>query len=492
MINSVKTLIDKALEENQLSISKLANIINVERTWLQHALAGRRELGYENFEKIINALHLSESANTELREAFAKEYFGDTNYSIIKNTIQHLNTMYDFEKTITANTDNNTVDCANFMEQYHFNSKQQDFFNNLYKIIECELNKDTPVFYTNYSISLDCIRNLFLYILSKTQKYINYNHIIFMDKPYDEQYIIDTFLYQNEFAGYGYNTFLLNSPTPIDNNLSIFPFYVVTSDCFIIFSENLEYYIVSNNSAQMKFIQEKHNEYRLSAEPFGHFMRSTEDFSLFVSLIEQLPNDKIDFAYDLSSNLCLAGFLDKDILKDSIPDELELKDYFIYGISEFYKALDLIPTNCLFTIDSLLNFTKDDTEFTDYHNVTFDILQISPKNKLKILNKFLESSKNNIRNNYIINTKKIELPSYFHAYMYMNLILSFNFRIYDPNDCKKYIAVCCSINPVLYKHLKNITEYLIHSSNVYANSQSNAIAHINSSISYYKGKHDFE
>lgn len=94
---SFKSLIDQALEANNMSINRLATIIGVDRPWLQHALVGRRNLGYDNFEKIMNTLTLSEYDNTELREAFAKEYFGDTNFKIINNLLTKLNKMAEFE-----------------------------------------------------------------------------------------------------------------------------------------------------------------------------------------------------------------------------------------------------------------------------------------------------------------------------------------------------------------------------------------------------------
>ena len=94
---SFKSLIDEALEINNLSINRLATLIGVDRPWLQHALVGRRPLGYDNFEKIMNSLCLSEYMKTELREAFAKEYFGDTNFKIIKNGLSKLHKMAEFE-----------------------------------------------------------------------------------------------------------------------------------------------------------------------------------------------------------------------------------------------------------------------------------------------------------------------------------------------------------------------------------------------------------
>lgn len=99
--DSFKSLIDYALELNGISINRLATTIGVDRPWLQHALVGRRNLGYDNFEKIMNSLTLSEQLNAELREAFAKEHFGEADFDIIKNCLSHLNKMYKYENTFT-------------------------------------------------------------------------------------------------------------------------------------------------------------------------------------------------------------------------------------------------------------------------------------------------------------------------------------------------------------------------------------------------------
>lgn len=98
---SFKSLIDEALEINNMSINKLATIIGVDRPWLQHALVGRRNLGYDNFEKIMSVLNIPEHLNNDLREAFAREHFGESNFSIIAELLSKLNTMAEYENSST-------------------------------------------------------------------------------------------------------------------------------------------------------------------------------------------------------------------------------------------------------------------------------------------------------------------------------------------------------------------------------------------------------
>ena len=56
---------------------------------------------------------------------------------------------------------------------------------------------------------------------------------------------------------------------------------------------------------------------------------------------------------------------------------------------------------------------------------------------------------------------KFKMPSYFHINIYEhNIILGFNFKVYDITDGQCYIAISISQDPIIYKHLRNLSEYI--------------------------------
>lgn len=491
---SFKTLIDQALELNNMSINKLATAIGVDRPWLQHALVGRRNLGYDNFEKIMNSLNLTEHLNSELREAFAKEYFGDTNFEIIQNSISRIKNMAEFEQLSTfppefSEVSSNSLPSMIF-DKYGSSEKQKDFFLKLCHIIETELKKDKPVFYTTYSLSIDSVRTIFLHVLRGIQSAIDYKHIIYADLNSTEEDIFNHFLYQYELAGYGYNTYLAKLGHDITS--SPMPYFLLTSDTVIFFSEDLQLYIIENDVDRIAYMHNFFKKNFADCMPFCYFMRSKEDFTLFTSLMPHNTEDLPFYFYDLSSNLCMAANLDAEILSDAIPDEIEHKGYFIQGIANFFGLYSQTPHTAIWTSDSLMNFVENDTEICDYHNVTFDILKITPTNKYKMLHKLRKTNLHNISNNFITIPDKLSMPSFFHlnAYSY-NLVLGFNFKIFDLNDGHRYVAAAVSQNPIIHKHIKNLSEYIIHSPYVYSTSRNYAIEQIDNAISYYRKKHNF-
>lgn len=493
---SFKALINEALEINNLSINRLATLIGVDRPWLQHALVGRRPLGYDNFEKIMNSLNLSEHMRTELREAFAKEYFGDANFKIIKNGLSKLHKMAEFEglyyplPEFSDNLANPLWERVS--EQCPVSEKQAIFLSDLQNIIEHELKKETPVFYTNYSLSIDCVRMLFLYVLRGAASPVDYRHIVFKEPCQTEQDALDDYLYQYEFAGYGYNTYYARTGKGLAS-ASPLPYFVLTSDTVIFFSGDLELYILEKDSERISYMHEFFMQMLASSVSFCHFMRTKEDYALFTSLMPQNPESIPTHYYDLSSNLCMASFLDEDILADSIPDEIEHKDYFVQGIAGFFSFYCYTPHTAIFSNDSLMSFVENDTEFCDYHNVTFDLFRISPENKLKMLKKLKLVHSKNIEDAFITIPDRLMMPSFFHINAFKpGLILGYNFKIFDINDGNRYIATAVTQDPVLYKHLKNISEYITHSSCVYSNSRNYAIAQIDNAIGYYCKKHGFE
>lgn len=226
--------------------------------------------------------------------------------------------------------------------------------------------------------------------------------------------------------------------------------------------------------------------------PFAFYMRDKEAFNLFTSLIPQHSDDSSYHHYDLSSNVCLASYLDAEILADSIPDEIEHKDYFVQGIAGFFKFYANNAITGIWDNDSLINFVENDNEVCDYHNVTFDVLKISPENKLKMLKAFKRNNLEKDSNHFIVMTKNLCMPSYFHINaLGHNLVLGFNFKILDISDGQRYISTSVSQNPVIHKHLKNLSEYIIHSPYVYSTSRNYAISQIENAISYYCKKHGF-
>lgn len=493
---SFKSLIDEALEINNLSINRLATLIGVDRPWLQHALVGRRPLGYDNFEKIMNSLCLSEYMKTELREAFAKEYFGDTNFKIIKNGLSKLHKMAEFEGLSTPPpefSDNSANPLwERVSKQYPVSEKQAKFLSDLQNIIEHELKKDTPVFYTNYALSIDCVRMLFLCVLREAASPVDYRHIVFKEPGQSEQLTLNNFFYQYEFAGYGYNTYYARTGKGLAS-ASPLPYFVLTSDTVIFFSENLELNILENDSERISYMHDFFMKTLSSSVPFCIFMRSKDDYALFTSLLPQNAENIPTHYYDLSSNLCMASFLDEDILADSIPDEIEHKDYFVQGMAGFFSFYCAIPHTAIFSNDSLMSFVENDTEFCDYHNVTFDVFRISPENKLKMLKKLKLVHSENIEDAFIPIPNKLMMPSFFHVNVFSScLILGYNFKIFDINDGNRYIATVVNQDPVLCKHLNNISEYITHSSCVYSNSRNYAISQIDNAIGYYCKKHGFE
>ena len=483
---SFKSLIDQALELNNMSINKLATSIGVDRPWLQHALVGRRNLGYDNFEKIMSILNLSEHMNDELREAFAKEYFGSEDYNVIQNSIITLNTMSNFENSTTP---------QNFQtvsEQYHLTAKKREFFYQLCEIVNNEINRDNPLLYTTYALDIDCIRTMFLISLRNATTIVDYKHILYAEPNSSEQDIFTRFLYQCEFAGYGFNTYISRDGLGLSSS-SPLPYFLLTHDVVILFSKDLELYVIERNPEFVTYMHRFFNTIYANALPFCSYMRSKEDFALFTSLMPQNECDLPLYYYDLSSNLCMAGYLDAEILSDAIPDIIEHKDFFIQGIASFFGLYGQTPHTAICENDSLLNFVEKDTAICDYHNVTFDILSISPKHKYKMLLKLKEAEEKNIGSHFILRSGKLQMPSFFHlnAYSY-NLVLGFNFKILDISDGHSYIAAAVSQNPIVHKHIKNLSEYIVHSPYVYSTSRNYAIARIEDAIAYYKKKHNFD
>ena len=484
-----KDLIDEALAINDLSINKLATTIGVDRPWLQHALVGRRNLGYDNFEKIMEILNLPEHLNTALRTAFAKEYFGEANFSIIEHMSDVFNQMAARENTPAPQALDSTTELSELIDISELNDTQSKFLNVLYDLLYTELKNQKPTIYTTYSFDIECIRMLFLQIIRSTNRVLDYKHLLYREADSSETEVIDSYLYQFEFAGYGYNTYISQSRKGL--SASPLPYFIMTSEAVIFFSQNLELFVVDKSPSTVSYINSFFQKNVASSLPFSYFMYTKEAFTLFPSLIPHTTNEPTTYCYDLSANLCLATYFSSDILADAIPDWFEHKDFFVHGIEGFFGNYKDTPHSVVWHMNSLIQFTEKDEDICDYHNVTFDILNISPKNKYALLCKLRECAYNNVIRHFIMNNK-LNFPSYFHINCYSNsLILGFNFRVYDIEREQAYITTAVSQDPIVYKHLRNFSEYFEHSQYVYSTSPEYAITQIDNAIAYYKKKHNF-
>lgn len=359
----------------------------------------------------------------------------------------------------------------------------------MYNIVAEELQKEKPMFYTTYALTIDSVKNFFVNILRSSDVPIDYKHIVFYETSHTEQDVIDIFLRQYELAGYGYNSYYAQHSKGFTSS-SPLPYFILTSEAAIFFSKDLQLFIVEKNDAHIGYTKEYFMNNLSHSLPFAFFMRDKEAFKLFTSLNPQITDESSYHHYDLSSNLCMASYLDAEILADSIPDEVEHKDYFVQGIAGFFNFYAQSPMTCTWDNDSLMNFVENDELICDYHNVTFDVFQISPKNKLKLLKKLKQNILEHNSNHFVV--RELYMPSYFHINaLGHNLVLGFNFKILDADNGKRYISTAVSQNPIIHKHLKNLTEYIIHSSYVYSNSRDYAIAQIDNAIFYYCRKHGF-
>ena len=491
--NSFKTILTNILNQNNVSISKLATMINVDRTWLQHALTGKRTLTYEHFEKILNCLGLTAPLSSELMEAFAIEHFGNEDYQIIQNSISLLNRMTDFETIPQIDFSDNSLKLLfeNISSQY-CNGNQTELFLKICEIISLELKKEQPLIFTTYNLSLDCIRVLFLYILRLQNPTVDYKHIILYNSTWSEAEILNNFLYQCEFAGYNHNTYSIydNSKHDLTNSITPLPYFILTSDTVLFFNHNLDFYIYENESTNVLYIHDFFNNILKMSVPFCHSMHTKDDYSFFTSLINSNIPAKDMSWYDISSSICMSSGLDAEILSDSISSKREYKDFFINSIYHYFNNLLVCPHKAIWSLSSLLDFIYNDTQVLDYHYVPFDFLEISPKNKLKMLKEIYKYAVDNISQNYIMIENNFKLPSFIHFNVYNNsIVLLANLKILDSSNNNYYVGTSIVHNITIARHLQNLCEYIIHSSSVYSTSPQYAVEQLENAISYYSKKH---
>lgn len=511
---SFKSLIDEAISYNNTSINSLASRIEVNRTTLQHCIAGRRTLSYEKFEELMQCLNMPENLEISIREEFAKLYFGADDYRIINESMRQLRELAEFEK-FNISAGDNFEKLAGYLtdkdsKYYCVSEKEAPFFNSLMQILlkELEVCPETGrhKFYTNFNITNDCLRLMFLMLLRSYPGVVDYKHIIITNFLSSEesdtidsetadinseiaQNVILNFLYQYEFAGFGYNTY--NYVYNNSQTLAPLPYYLITSDRVLFFSEDLQLFVERDDTSTYKYMESFFDSMFKQALPFCKDFTSLNNYSYFTSLDVTTNHDML--YYELSPNICLALTLDKQIIDESLPAEIPNRTYYVNGLSSFFSGFAKNPAIAISSLDSIMDFVSSDEEYCSYKYVTFDILRISPKNKYKMLKKYLEIVDSGNLSCYFYPNDRLQMPEYFHTCAFTNgFIWGHNVKILNLENGVSSSAAASIYNPILGKHLRNLTEYITHSNLINSNAKTFAHNHIKNAILYYKDKHGFE
>lgn len=227
------------MQRHDLTISAVASQSKIDRTLLSKAISGSRSLNRLTFKKLIATIAPNYYDCEILTEAYAMTYFGKSCYDciqLIKNNILSDNVKAEVFLT-TKNKPN---------ERFQ-KDKQLILLNNTIDVrvciesIICNIFKsNNPVFYSNFPDNCEYINRILLKEMASAETKIDFKHIVKFPANNNQEEELRITLQAITYLQHGYSTnyYICGDDKNVTAS-SLFPYYIITSECIILFDDNI-------------------------------------------------------------------------------------------------------------------------------------------------------------------------------------------------------------------------------------------------------------
>ncbi|MBQ3545512.1 MAG: hypothetical protein IJA34_11100 [Lachnospiraceae bacterium] len=459
-------LLGEIIKEGNLTVYGLAKECDIDRTVLQKAITEGKKINYDTFIKIYEELKNVIGGNRIklLYEKFSEEYYGLEEMNTIRFIRNRLLEMRKNEEVIDECKRNGDIlndfkISANQCIDNDYNDIQKKIINEVYKIIEDELNrahnkKTKARIWMRFPTDWKFLRKLILYsvTLSRNPEKIDFIYCLPGPKRSENKdlKLLENYFTACEFAQYGFNT-CSGLDEKSDAYFELVPYYIITGNkIFAIYKDGS--YSINENMQEVNKMASSFSKI-ISDEEF--FMKEVQmDLFSMISVPETCKQKNI--IENICNDIDIATYYDKEIFKEALPSDIDSREGLIYILNLYNESLREGYRRINFTMDSVLKFVKGEDKDRWIHNS-----KVTKEKKLEILE--------NIMND--IDTSKVELSMLisdkikYHSKLNIRLIsermISCEGRLYVGEEMKETVSFL--ISPVINKHLRNYNQYISNS-----------------------------
>ncbi len=302
-------LIYKAYLESGMSKTQFAKELGIAKSFVIRVLNGEKPLSPAMFNKIIAMEGISIETKTAIKEVYQKNIFGSSQYEAVEHLIDLANGFEDFlNERYEVYMREEILEKILFGNQFNFCFRNEE---ELYEVISfftkrC-IEKQNSLFYTNFSFGQKQLSSL-LFTLFRNRNFDNsldFCRLVNMERN-DAFGVLDTIFEAFKWSEARLNTFV--SEQGASARSLIFPYYIITDEVVIIFSEDCKRAVAFNDKPTIDFYQKYFLEIKESYSPLLKFYSNElecyqEDF---------MKRDNIQCS--INGALCVMQFTDHYIL----------------------------------------------------------------------------------------------------------------------------------------------------------------------------------
>lgn len=398
--------LDNIISESGYSKTQFAKNLDISKSFLLRVISGEKKMSEAMFETIVSSAMLSSEHKKALRESYYSEVFGKDDFDLMSlfiDSIQGFEKNFKKRESVYIREDAINEFFIDRKAPYVIGSREE-FYEMVSYFVNKMLEQESPIFYSNYSFKqkkLDTILYT-LFAERNVKKKIEFYHTVdFQQKltDYEIKALFSTIKWAHTFL----NTYSRTSScTYLFSGL--FPYFIITGECVIIFSADCKNAIVFTDVSTVKYYQNNFKKLLAEYSPLIKFYRDETELLQDSKTITQYK-----FKYSLDGYMCLGPALDYEIL-DSVSKDLPNREFLIQAVLQHYGMFTYLSGYKTFhTLGALKQFSKDGRLkfISQYYINNFD-----KKMRVKLIENLLKLFDDENFEFYLLDESKFPFPKY--------------------------------------------------------------------------------
>lgn len=312
-------LLSRYITESSYTIYKMSKMLGIDRTAIQHYIAGDALPRPENFESICSVLTITPEQKNELTELYTKERLGARTYfnrKAIKHMIEALP-----QYKVTGGTTMNFIHSENQSSAASEAVSGMINVNNvLINAVADEMNEDAPRIASTIPFDDSVFYDFILQILSSNTDKVSFDHYfrIYMSDKNEPDNINITNLgnilrmslsTDFKYHPYGYYAY----KDSVDDNMSVFPYCLITRSCAVMVSRDYQSGVVMRQPDIVGEIRKHIDRLSRISHKIIDSIEPLMIFDLFMDSTRNV-NKSIEF------QPCITNLMSWDIVKKRVID----------------------------------------------------------------------------------------------------------------------------------------------------------------------------
>lgn len=409
--------IEKVILEAGCSKTAFAKSLEINKSFLLRVLNGEKKMSEQMLEKILKLTVLSQEQKDLIADSYFRDIFGAKDFEHMRLVLDKINGFSDElarREEIYVRTSMLDEILCNRRISYILGNESELYEFTTYFIKQL-LEKDNAVFYSNYSFSQEKLDGVLYSLFAERdlKKKLDFVHLVNIPKS-DTDYEIISIFKAMKWASVNLNTYALSADK--SDRGDIFPYYILTNDCVLTFSEDCSQGLLSTDRAVIDYYQNNFGKTRQPYAPMNDFYYTETDLMQAAAKYSQY-----NLLYTLDGYLCMGPALDYEILNSAARKELPHREMLIQSTLNHYEYSQYCTAFPVYhSLAPLRQFSKDgQLVFISQRYVT----ALSPEMRSRIFRNLIDVIENKEFPFHIVDDSKLHIPNNITIDIYNSTIL---------------------------------------------------------------------